>query len=69
MLTEGLSKVELAPILAAHDPAPSWVRVAENAIHDYGGGGIRVTRIADNVPSEIQIVDHQINHIAPELIR
>ncbi|MCG8459431.1 MAG: right-handed parallel beta-helix repeat-containing protein, partial [Holophagales bacterium] len=49
-------------------PAPSWIRVAENTIRHYGGAGIRVTRWGDSIPSEVQIVNNQIDQVAPELI-
>lgn len=49
-------------------PAPSWVRIAENTIHQYGGAGIRVTRIQESIPREVQIVDNQIDSMATELI-
>ncbi len=48
--------------------APSWIRIAENTVEDYGGVGIRVTRNGTSIPEHVQIVNNQVDGISTVLV-
>lgn len=67
-----LAQSSFGSITVVGDPAsltaPSWVRVSENSVRNYGGAGVRVTRVDSAIPRHIQIVDNRIEAISAELV-
>ena len=48
--------------------APSWIHVAGNQIRNFGGVGIRVSRVRASVPTDVQVIGNQIEGYDPTLV-
>lgn len=48
--------------------APSWIRMSGNTVRDYGGAGLRVTRIGAAIPEHIQIMNNRVESSSNALV-